>query len=252
MLNPQYLISAELLKDEIKDMKQYPFCLPVIKWLDKIYFHPKVTFLIGENGSGKSTLIEAIATNYGFNPEWWSKNFTFSTQQTHSELHQYLRIAKWFKKPKDGYFLRAESYYNLATNIHQLDESGGWRKIIDSYGGKSLHYQSHGESFFALFMNRFGWQGVYILDEPEAALSPQKQLEFLVRLHHLIENDSQFIIATHSPILLSYPDALILQIDNTEIIPTKYEQTQHYNIYRDFILEPIQALHNLGIPQPTN
>lgn len=247
MLNPQYLVSAELLTNQILDRSVHPFYLPVIKWLDKLHFHPKVTFLVGENGSGKSTLIEAIATAYGFNPEGGSKNFTFSTTSTHSTLHEYLRLAKGFKKPKDGYFLRAESYYNLATNIDQLDESGGWKKIIDSYGWKSLHNQSHGESFFALFMNRFGWQGLYILDEPEAALSPQRQFELLVRLHHLVEDNSQFIIATHSPILLSYPDAQILQITNGELKPVSYQQTDTYRLYHSFLSNPIITLQDIGI-----
>jgi len=247
MLKSQYIISAELLKNEIKDFTQYPFCLPVIKWLEKIYFHPKVTFFVGENWSGKSTLIEAIATNYGFNPEWWSKNFNFKTESSHSELYEYLRIAKWYKKAQDGYFLRAESYYNLATNINQLDESSGWRKIIDSYGWKSLHTQSHGESFFALFMNRFGWKWLYILDEPEAALSPQKQFDLLVRMHELVNDDSQFIIATHSPIILLYPHSHILEIKNWSIESKIYEKTENYNLYQDFIIDPNQKLSDLGI-----
>lgn len=180
-MNTQYLTSVELLRDNIpnKELASFPFNLPSIKHLERLEFHPQVTFFVGENGAGKSTLLEAIAIEYGFNPEGGSKNFSFSTQDTHSSLSEHLQLAKGIHKPKDGYFLRAETYYNVASNIDNLDKEPGIGTPIKSYyGGKSLHHQSHGESFFSLFFHRFYGHGLYILDEPEASLSPQRQLSF--------------------------------------------------------------------------
>ena len=209
-----------------------------------IAFHPEVTFIIEENGAGKSTLIEAIAAAYGFNPEGGSINFTFSTNQTHSELNQYIRLQKGLRRPSDGYFLRAKSFYNVATNIDDLDSiSAASRKIIDSYGGKSLHKMSHGKSFIALIINRFGGKGLYILDEPEAALSPSRLLVMLSRIHELVNQDSQFIISTHSPILIAYPSSRIYQIDEQGINETRYKETEHYILTRQF-MNNRQALLN--------
>lgn len=171
-----------------------------------------VTFLVGENGSGKSTLLEAIAVSCGFNAEGGTRNFTFSTRATHSELGEYITVAKR-RYPRDGFFLRAESFYNVATNIDEMDEEPSFSpRLIDSYGGVSLHSQSHGESFLALVQNRFGGEGLYLLDEPEAALSPTRQLTLLGEMHQLVERNSQFIIATHSPILMAYPGARIYEL----------------------------------------
>lgn len=195
-----------------------------------------------ENGTGKSTLLEALAIQYGFNPEWWSINFNFSTANTHSELSEKIRISKWFKRPKDNYFLRAESFYNLATNIDEI-----WNKIINSYGWVSLHKQSHWESFFSLFLNRFFGNWLYILDEPEAALSPQRQLAFLVRMNELVKQKSQFIIATHSPIILSYPHAKIIEISENWFKEIDYKQTNHYNLYKSFLNNPEYMLEKLDI-----
>lgn len=161
----QYLRSIQLNKDDIESFSKYPFCLPAIEKLSSLEFHPKVTFIVGENGSGKSTILEAIATAYGFNPEGGTINFNFSSMDTHSELYKYIKLVKGVKKPKNGFFLRAESFYNLATNIDELERVRPG--LVSSYGGQSLHKQSHGESFFAVFMNRFGSNGLYILDEPE-------------------------------------------------------------------------------------
>lgn len=231
------------------DCEKYPFNLPLIKNFQEIDFHPQVTFILWENGVGKSTLIEAIAVAYGLNSEWWGKNFNFSTQETHSDLHKILRISKWVCFPQDSFFLRAESTYNLATNIDELDrEPSFWPPIRDSFWGKSLHEQSHGESFFSIFLHRLRGQGMYILDEPESALSPQRQIEFLVRLDELVKQKSQFIIATHSPIILSYPNAKIIEISRQGICEQKlYPETHHYMIYKHFLDAPKKMLKNLWI-----
>lgn len=230
-----YLLSAKLLREKVPSFEEYPFNLEVVRNFESLEFHPKVTFIIGENGSGKSTLLEAIATAWGFNPEGGTKNFNFATRSSHSNLHEYFRLAKSFRKAKDGFFLRAESFYNVASNIDQLDEGPGGPPIKLSYGGKSLHHQSHGESFFSLMLHRFGGHGLYILDEPEAALSPSRQMAMLSQLHQLVEQNSQFIIATHSPMLLSYPFANIYEIENGELISRSYEDTEHFRITRSFL-----------------
>ncbi len=231
-----YLLEAKLLRDKVPSFDKYPFSLPVINNLESIEFHPKVTFFVGENGTGKSTLLEAIATAWGFNPEGGSKNFNFSTRSSHSVLYKYLRLSKSFKRTKDGFFLRAESYFNIGTEIEKLDEEPGGPPIINSYGGKSLHEQSHGESFFALMTHRFGGQGLYILDEPEAALSPARQMAMLTRMHQLISKNSQFIIATHSPIILAYPNADIYELTGEKMNKSKYEDTEHYSMTKDFLI----------------
>ena len=239
-----YIIKAALDRNKVPGFTQYPFDIPAVKNLYDITFHPEVTFFIGENGAGKSTLIEAIAAAYGFNPEGGSVNFTFSTNQTHSELHQYIRLQKGLRKPSDGYFLRAESFYNVATNIDEMDSiPAGSPKLINAYGGKSLHQMSHGESFIALMLNRFGGRGLYILDEPEAALSPSRLLVMLSRIHELVHQGSQFIISTHSPILMAYPCSRIYQIDEQGINETRYEETEHYILTRQF-MNNRQALLN--------
>ena len=230
-----------------RNLKEYPFTIPVIRNFKKIEFRKPVTFIIGENGTGKSTLLEAFAVAYGLNPEGGSKNFNFNTMSSHSDLYDFLKISKTPNYAKDSYFLRAESYYNVATEIEKLDEEGMGRKIIDSYGGKSLHKQSHGESFFALLMHRLGGNGMYFFDEPEAALSPMRLLEFLVRMDNLVKRNSQFIIATHSPILMAYPNAEIFEIKDGKLKKTTYEETEHYQITRYFINNPKGMIHNLGI-----
>jgi predicted ATPase len=236
-----YLKGLELRRDLIPSFSDYPFSLPAIQGLKSLSIHSKVTFLVGENGTGKSTLLEAIAVAYGFNPEGGTKNFNFATRETHSELDRYIRLIKGIKRPKDGFFLRAESFYNVATAIDDLDGDGG-PPLINSYGGVSLHKQSHGESFFAVFLNRFGGKGVYILDEPEAALSPMRQMAMLVRMDELVKRESQFIIATHSPILMAYPDAEIWLIEADGLKRVKYEETEHYQVMRSFINNPGKML----------
>lgn len=209
--------------------------MPAVKDLQSLSFHPKVTFIIGENGSGKSTILESIAVAYGFNAEGGTKNFNFTSRATHSKLSSYIKVVKGTKKPRTGFFLRAESFYNFASNVDDLDNEASFGPpIINSYGGRSLHEQSHGESFFAVFLNKFTGEGIYILDEPEAALSPSRQMSMLTRMHDLVKEGSQFIIATHSPIIMAYPQAVIYQIkEGFEQIG--YKETEHYQVTQSFL-----------------
>lgn len=246
MLSSQYVSRLTLQRDKVPSFDRYPFHLPAIQGLDAIELHPKMTVFVGENGSGKSTLLEAVAVSLGFNPEGGTRNFNFGTRSSHSCLHQYLRVAKGIRRPRTGFFLRAESFLNVATEIEKLDaEPSFGPPVIDSYGGHSLHEQSHGESFLALLMNRFGAGGLYLLDEPEAALSPQRQLAALSRLHDLVLEDSQFIMATHSPILMAYPDAWIYQFSRDGVERVAYQDTEHYQITRNFLSNPERMLRTL-------
>ncbi|KAA8998217.1 AAA family ATPase [Affinibrenneria salicis] len=246
MLSNQYISRISLFRENVESFERYPFSIPAIRSLDVLVPHPKMTFFIGENGSGKSTLLEAIAVSMGFNPEGGTRNFNFGTRISHSNLSRYLRVGKGIRRAKDGFFLRAESFFNVATEIEHLDaEPSFGPPVINSYGGHSLHEQSHGESFISLLINRFGGKGLYLLDEPEAALSPTKQMAALARIHDLIRDDSQFIIATHSPILMAYPDADIYQFDGDGIHQVAYEQTEHYQITRAFLNNPERMLRQL-------
>lgn len=231
----QYIRYIELDREKVPSFSEYPFNLPAIRDLQTLAFHPKVTFIIGENGSGKSTILESIAVAYGFNAEGGTKNFNFTSRATHSDLNSYMKVVKGTKKPRNGFFLRAESFYNFASNIDDLDKEGSFGPpLINSYGGRSLHEQSHGESFFAVFLNKFSGEGIYILDEPEAALSPSRQMSMLTRMHELVREGSQFIIATHSPIVMAYPNAIIYQIKEG-FEQVSYEETEHYNVMRSFL-----------------
>ena len=222
--------------------------LPVVKHLaeKKIEFHKQVTFFVGENGSGKSTLIEALAISQGFNPEGGTKNFRFSTENSHSDLCDRLRVARGVVYPRDGFFLRAESFYNVASNIDQMDREGGCgAPVIMSYGGVSLHRQSHGESFLALAENRFGGNGLYILDEPEAALSPRGLIRLMQRMDELVRQDSQFIIATHSPMLIAFPDAEVYRIREDGIESIRFRDTDHYRTTVRFLQNPESAVEEI-------
>lgn len=215
--------------------------IPAIAALQTLRLESPVTFLIGENGAGKSTLLEAAAVAFGFNPEGGTRNFNFSTQNTHSGLHRYITLVKEPRRARDGFFLRAESFYNAASYIDELAREDD-PSYLDQYGGRSLHAQSHGESFLSLVMNRFGGHGFYVLDEPEAALSPSRQLALLCRIHDLVQEDSQFLIATHSPILMAYPDAELYLLNEKGIQKTAYKETEHYQITRSFLENPQRML----------
>lgn len=245
MLSDQYLVDVTLQRDTVPSFDAYPFCLNAVRQLEALRLHPAVTFLVGENGSGKSTLLEAVAVAWGFNPEGGTRNFNFTTRNSHSNLWQHLRLSRGVKRPRDGFFLRAESFYNVASNIDALDTEPGGRPIIASYGGVSLHAQSHGESFWSLITNRFGGYGLYLLDEPEAALSPMRQMAFLARIHQLVKQRSQFVIATHSPIILAYPNATIYQLDHDRIHAVAYRDTDHYQLTRNFLDNPELMLRHL-------
>jgi predicted ATPase len=231
-----YLREVVLRRDQVPDFYRYPFSLPVVSPLDRVVFEQPVTFFVGENGSGKSTLLEAIAVALGFNAEGGSRHFRFGTRASHSELHQYLRIVRGRERPGDGYFLRAESYFNVATEIERLDAiPAASPPIGPAYGARALHEQSHGESFLALVKHRFRGNGIYLLDEPEAALSPMRQMTLLSRLHALVQHRSQFVIATHSPILLAYPDATIYECTSAGLRAIRFEETEHFRVTKDFL-----------------
>lgn len=225
-----FLKKITLLQDQVHSFDANPFSIPSIKSLKEIKLEKDVTFFAGENGSGKSTLLEAIADRCDFNTAGGGRNNTYDVYASESELGKYIRLS-WLPKITNGFFLRAETFYNFATHIDDIDHDG-----FNSYGGKSLHEQSHGESFFSLFLHRFKGKAIYLLDEPEAALSPAKQLSFLRVIHDLVsEGNVQFIIATHSPILLGYPDADILSFDKGHISKIDYEMTDHYQITKYFL-----------------
>ncbi len=243
-----FLVQATLLRDRVPVPAVFPFTIPAIGHLEEIRFEQPVTFFVGENGAGKSTLLEAIAVGWGLNPEGGSRNFKFSTRASHSGLNAYLRLSRSARRVRDSYFLRAESYFNVATEIEALDQEPGGPKIIESYGNTSLHEQSHGESFFALFMNRLGGNGFYVLDEPEAALSPARQLSLLARMHDLVGMGSQFVVATHSPILMAYPGAAIYLLADGPPRLVAYRDTEHFTLTHAFLNRTDQMLRTLLKP----
>lgn len=245
MISDAFVRSVRLpAAEETEARSGYPWDLPAVRALSAgLALHPQVTYLTGENGSGKSTLIEAIAVGAGMNPEGGSSNFAFSTRDSHSDLGQSLRLTRGARRPKSDFFLRAESLFTAATYIER--DLGSEEVALAPYGGTSLHQQSHGESFLAVILNRFGPHGLYLLDEPEAALSPQNCLTCLARIHELVLQGSQFIIATHSPIILAYPDATIYACTPDGVETVQYEDTDLVRLSRAFLDGRERFLHEL-------
>jgi predicted ATPase len=220
----------------------HPWDLPVVAPLAGrgLALHPQVTYLVGENGSGKSTLVEAIAVAAGMNPEGGGRNFDASTRASHSELGGALRLVRGARRPRTDFFLRAESLFTMATYLENLPLNP-----LGAYGGRSLHEQSHGESFLAVLINRFGPDGLYLLDEPEAALSTQNCLTFLRRMHELVRAGSQFVVATHSPIVLAYPDALIYECGPGGVEQIAYDDAEPVRLMRGFLDAPQRYVQRL-------
>jgi predicted ATPase len=249
VLGDALLKRITLLRERVEDWSSYPFSVPAIRELDEIQIHSRVVFFAGENGTGKSTLLEAIAGHYGFGPEGGNRNLQHdTTEHNHSTeaLIRALRLSFDIRTGK-GFFLRAESFFNTATQLDELDKVGIGPPILPSYGGISLHQRSHGETFFTLLTHKFRRNGLFLLDEPEAALSPQRQLAFLVLMHDTLRRykDSQFIISTHSPVLLAYPKAQILSFDSGKLREIGYEETAPLQIVRQFVNHPDEFLDEL-------
>jgi predicted ATPase len=241
-----FLQAVILDRSAIEDPAAHPFTLPVVRGLERLELPAPVTLIVGENGTGKSTLMEAIAASLGLNPEGGSQGFAFSTRASHSALHTALRPVRGARRPRTSYFLRAESFFNVATEIERLDaEPCGGPPIADAYGDRALHEQSHGESFLALLNNRFGPDGLYLLDEPEAAMSPQGLLAVIARMRVLVDEGSQFVIATHAPMLLAYPGATLYEIRDGALVQTPYEDTEHVRLTRSFLADPERFLRHL-------
>ena len=228
-----------VVKRDGMDSSEYPFTIPALRQLEELALDPKVTLFAGENGSGKSTLVEAIAVAAGFSAEGGSRNMMVSTRPSHSTLHERVRLVRGRKRPRTGYFLRAESFFTVATYIETIPDA------VASHGGRSLHEQSHGESFVSLFQHRFGPDGLYILDEPEAALSVRGVLALILRMRDLTAQGSQFIISTHSPILLGFPDATIYVLSEHGIAKTPFEDVEAVRVTQDFLRDRQHFLHYL-------
>ena len=243
-LSPLFLRSVRIAPE--LPMGEYYATLPAVQaiWREHgLNFTKPVTFLVGENGVGKSTLIEAIAVASGFNPEGGTINFNFSTSDSHSTLYRYLKPGRGYRRNKDGFFLRAETFYNAATYLDEIEQSSS--HPFGSYGGISLHKQSHGESFLALAENRFSKNGLYLLDEPEAALSPMRLLRLMVTIHELAKGGAQFIISTHSPILMTLPDSDLIQFTEDGLEHTTYRETEHFQITLAYLGNPDRMLREL-------
>lgn len=246
MFSTLYLSGFSIDRNDPAYTQSYLSNLPVIQQLEPFFFEKNVTFFCGENGTGKSTLLEALAVKYGFNPEGGSKNFDFHSHDTHSVLYQFINLTKGLALPKDNFFLRAESFYNVAAEIDRMENEPEGTGLYKSYGGRSLHAQSHGESFLALVQSRFRGKGLYILDEPEAALSASRQMTLLSLIHNLARDGSQFIVATHSPILLACPKADIYVLSpDVRLSLTSYRDTEPYCLTKMFLDDPERLLHYL-------
>jgi predicted ATPase len=238
-----FIRAVELMRDQAERPDEYPFTIPALRDLDRLELDPAVTFLAGENGSGKSTMIEAIAVAAGLNAEGGTQNFAFSTRASHSPLHEAMRVVRDGDRPQTSFFLRAESFFNVATVVDQLEKEK--KGLLEAYGGASLHERSHGESFLALVNNRFGARGLYLLDEPEAALSVRGCLALLARMRALVDEASQFVVATHSPLLLAYPGATIYALGENGLERVEYEETEQFQLTRSFLEDPERFFRHL-------
>lgn len=237
-----YLLEFVLDREKVESFDEYPYSLPAIADLRSLKFHPKVTFFVGENGSGKSTLLEAIAQLLDINPEGGNKNTYYSDIDVNSEMFKCMRLVRSMRRPHDHYFLRAESFYKLASYIDSPEMSD----VLWTYGGKRIREQSHGEGFMATLTNKLRGAGIYLFDEPEAALSPSRQLAALAIFHKLVTSmESQLIVATHSPILMAYSDALIYNFSDEGIHPIDYKDTEHYAITKEFLNKPEKMMQYL-------
>ncbi len=237
-MDQAFLKSVQLMAGaQERPASQYPWNLPMIEALEAgVALDPRVTYLIGENGSGKSTLLEAVAVAAGMNAEGGSSNFSFATRASHSELWEAIRLVRGVRRPATDYFLRAESVFTAATYLEELDLQEHGRRVHDAYGGASLHEQSHAEAFLAVMLNRFGPNGgLYLLDEPEAALSTQNCLTCLRRIHELVLEGSQFIVATHSPLVLAYPGATIYACGERGLETIAYGDAEPVRLTQSFL-----------------
>lgn len=246
MTNPNsrgvpYLERVELLPERVEDWSVYPFHLPVLKQL-RVEFSAPLTFFVGENGSGKTTLLEAIAGLCGLPLGGGGRTELASdalARGVHSRLLGALR-PRFLKRPRDGYFVRAENLVRLADLLEERarDPDFGGNPYA-CYGGRSLHARSHGEAFLSIFEHRLHSGGVLVMDEPEAALSPQRQLTLLAQLHEFLSSGTtQVFIATHSPVLMTYPGAVLLELSSTGIAPVRLEDTSHYHVTRGILEHP--------------
>lgn len=230
-----YLKKLTLNWDRVEDRNVYPYNVPAISHLESLEIDQDVIFIAGENGTGKSTLLEALAYKCGFTAGGGGRAIDLGLSDASLNLASVMTLS-WRQKSKQGFFLRAETFFDFAKYIDQLARENNKEEVYKPYGGKSLNEQSHGEAFLSLFANRFGGKGLFILDEPEAALSPQRQLAFLRIIYDLVkEGKAQFIIASHSPILMAYPGATIYSFDEDELNVIQYEETDHYRLTKAFL-----------------
>jgi predicted ATPase len=244
-----FITEVTLRRDPRADLGAYQYSIPVLRHLERLHFTKPVTFFVGENGSGKSTLLEGIAGAFGLNPEGGTKHVRFATRPSHSTLFRELKLTKTRPAPTDSYFLRAETFYNLASVIERPEDRRAYD--LEAFEGQSLHDRSHGEAFLALVLNRLRGNGFYCFDEPEAALSPMRQLALLAAMRRLVVKGSQFIIATHSPLLLAYPDATIYSFGDGPPQVLAYRDTEHYQVTRAFLENPERMLRELMTEEST-
>lgn len=237
MTTDGFLREIQLLRDGVRDFDAYPFSIPAVRHLDTLAFDPRVTLFVGENGSGKSTLMEAIAIRAGLNPEGGSRSFHFAVRPSESPLHEHLRLVRGVRRERSAFFLRAETMFNVAKEVED--------QHLAEYGWEDMYARSHGEALLWIVQNRFHPGGLFLLDEPESALSPQRQLGLLRLLHDLVRGGSQIVMATHSPILMAYPSATIYACEPEGIVEVAYEDTPHYLVTRAFLNRREQMLAEL-------